>query len=32
MSNTDNNVELDTDLIEVNEFADNNNKNNKNKA
>jgi hypothetical protein len=31
-SNTDDSVELDTDLIEVNEFADNNDKNNKDKA
>jgi hypothetical protein len=31
-SNTDDSVELDTNLIEVNEFANNNNKNNKDKA
>jgi hypothetical protein len=31
-SNTDNSVELDTDLIDVNEFANNNNKNNKDKV
>jgi hypothetical protein len=31
-SNTDDSVELDTDLIEVNKFADNNDKNNKDKA
>jgi hypothetical protein len=31
-SNTDDSVELDTDLIEVNEFANNNDKNNKDKA
>jgi hypothetical protein len=31
-SNTDDSIELDTDLIEVNKFADNNNKNNKDKA
>jgi hypothetical protein len=31
-SNTDDSVELDTDLIEVNKYTNNNNKNNKNKA
>jgi hypothetical protein len=31
-SNTDDSVELDRDLIDVNGFADNNNKNNKDEA
>jgi hypothetical protein len=31
-SNTDDGVELDTDLIDINEFADNNNKNNEDEA
>jgi hypothetical protein len=31
-SDTDDSVEPDTDLIDVNEFADNNNKNDENKA
>jgi hypothetical protein len=31
-SSTDDSIELDTDLADVNEFADNNNKNDEDKA